>query len=150
MAKDVDQQTAVSLKQQKTVKKEEKKEEEKTQEGVAGVTPEKAKVEEKKKPEKKEKPKDDEKKKREIVLERVYVVPLSGAYSKPRIKRGNKASSLLREFVSRHMKVDAKNVKIANEISCVLNARGCKKPPKKIAIRVSKDKEGIVEVVLKK
>jgi large subunit ribosomal protein L31e len=149
MADDIEQ-TAITLKQQKTPKPVEKKpaEEEKA-EGVQGITPQKAKVEGKKeapkpKEEKKEKPK------REIILERVYIVPFTKAFAKPRIKRGNVAARLLRAFAAKHMKTDLKNVKIANDVNSVINARGCRKPPKKIAIRVSKDKEGIVEVALKK
>ena len=51
---------------------------------------------------------------------------------------------LLRAFVKRHMK--AENVEISNEVNEELWARGIRKPPREIKVRLVKDKEGRVIV----
>ena len=100
---------------------------------------------EKKKDEKKDK---DEKgkekeKKREIVLQRVFVVPLDEAYFKPRSHRARVATRLLQAFIAKHMKTPLKSVRIAPALNSLLRSRGDRKPPKKVRVSASKDKDGI-------
>ncbi len=90
--------------------------------------------------EKKEEKKPGEK--REIVLERVYTIPLAEAYEKPAKKRAAKAVKLLREFLSRHMK--ALVVKIEPGVNEFIEARGATSPAKVVRVRASKDKSGVV------
>ena len=59
-------------------------------------------------------------------------------------KRTPRASRVLRAFVKRHMK--AENVEISNEVNEELWARGIRKPPRQITVRLVKDKEGRVIV----
>ncbi len=80
----------------------------------------------------------------EIVEERIYTIPLRKVWGPPRGKRTPRAMRLLRAFVKRHMK--AENVEISNEVNEELWARGIRKPPREIKVRLVKDKEGRVIV----
>ena len=80
----------------------------------------------------------------EIVEERMYTIPFRKVWATPRGKRTPRASRMLRAFVKRHMK--AENVEISNEVNEALWARGIRKPPRQITVRVVKDKEGRVIV----
>ena len=80
----------------------------------------------------------------EVVEERIYTIPLRKVWGPPRGKRTPRAARLLRAFVKRHMK--AENVEISNEVNEELWARGIRKPPRKITVRLVKDKEGRVIV----
>jgi large subunit ribosomal protein L31e len=90
----------------------------------------------------------EEKPKEEIVLKRSYIIPLTKAYEKPKTGRNKRAMNLLRTFAARHMKTDKNNVKIGTKVSELVNARGLRKPPKKIKVTLSKNKEGIVKCEL--
>lgn len=80
----------------------------------------------------------------EIVEERVYTIPFRRVWATPRGKRTPRASRMLRDFVRRHMK--AEDIQISNEVNEELWARGIKKPPRQIKVRLVKDKEGRVYV----
>jgi large subunit ribosomal protein L31e len=80
----------------------------------------------------------------EVVEERTYTIPLRRVWGPPRGKRTPRAMRLLRAFVKRHMK--AENVEISNEVNEELWARGIRKPPREIKVRLVKDKEGRVIV----
>lgn len=104
--------------------------------GEKGKAPEK-------KEEKKEEPKKEEKK-REIVLERIYTVPLWEIYSKPQQSRGNMAITFLRKFLARHMKGAPEKIKISLILNNTIRKRGSGRPMKKVKIKATKDKEGLV------
>jgi large subunit ribosomal protein L31e len=91
-----------------------------------------------------EEEKEEEEEEIEIVEERTYTIPLRRVWGPPRGKRTPRAVRLLRAFVKRHMKVE--NVEISNEVNEELWARGIRKPPRKITVRLVKDKEGRVIV----
>lgn len=80
----------------------------------------------------------------EIVEERVYTIPFRRVWATPRGKRTPRASRMLRDFVRHHMK--AEDIQISNEVNEELWARGIKKPPRQIKVRLVKDKEGKVFV----
>ncbi len=127
--------------------KKEETEKEKAAKAIAAL-PAVSKKEEKKeaKKEDKKKEKDEKKekeKKREIVLQRVFVVPLEKAYFKPRSHRARVATSLLKAFIAKHMKVSLKNVRIAPELNSLVRRKGDRKPAKKVRVNASKDKDGI-------
>lgn len=80
----------------------------------------------------------------EILEERLYTVPLGRVKNTPIKKRTKRAVNMLREFVIRHMKPEGISIDpLLNEI---LWKRGIEKPPRKIRIRVTKDREGLVIV----
>jgi large subunit ribosomal protein L31e len=91
-----------------------------------------------------EKEEEEEGEEIEIVEERTYTIPLRKVWGPPRGKRTPRAVRLLRAFVKRHMKVE--NVEISNEVNEELWARGIRKPPREITVRLVKDKEGRVIV----
>ena len=105
----------------------------------------------------KEKGKEKEK---EIVEERVYTVPLGKALIQPPNKRTSRAVRMLRIFIIKHMKLEARKegeteeeeaparLIIDNEVNEKLWSRGIEKPPRKIRVRAEKDKEGNVTVYL--
>ena len=92
----------------------------------------------------------------DIVEERFYTIPLSKAWIVPRKKRAPKAARIVRSFVLKHMKVrteaegeeEPEKLVIDNEVNEKLWSKGIEKPPRKIKVRVVKDKEGVISVLL--
>jgi large subunit ribosomal protein L31e len=80
----------------------------------------------------------------EVVEERIYTIPFRKVWATPRGKRTPRASRTLRAFAKRHMK--AEKVEISNDVNEELWARGIRKPPREIKVRLVKDKEGRVIV----
>jgi len=118
--------------------------------------PEPAEIEEEAeaKPEKKKKEKEEE-----IVEERVYVIPLGRASVRPPKKRAPRAIQLIREFITKHMKLEMRveeeeeegelpQLAISEELNEKIWGRGIEKPPRKIRVRAAKDKDGNVTVYL--
>jgi large subunit ribosomal protein L31e len=91
-----------------------------------------------------------------IVEERFYTIPLRKAWIVPRKKRAPKAARIVKNFVLKHMKVrmegegeeEPERLVIDNEVNEKLWSRGIEKPPRKIRVRVVKDTEGVVTVLL--
>jgi large subunit ribosomal protein L31e len=97
----------------------------------------------------------------EIVEERIYTVPLGKAWIMPPRKRTPRAMRMLRAFITKHMKLEAKKEEeleeeeeelpklvISNEVNEKVWERGVEKPPRKIRVRAAKDKDGNVTVYL--
>jgi len=94
----------------------------------------------------------------EIVEERTYTIPLGKAWIKPPNKRAPKAMRIIRDFVKRHMKLEAKRegeeeeepkrLIVSNDVNERVWRRGIEKPPRKIRVRAAKDKDGNVTVYL--
>jgi large subunit ribosomal protein L31e len=138
---------------------EETKEKEETPE-EAEVEPEEEEMEATVKEEEEEKPPSREEKaeEEEIVEERVYTVPLGKAWIMPPRKRTPRAMRMLRAFITKHMKLEAKKegeeeeeprtLVISNEVNERMWERGVEKPPRKIRVRAAKDKEGNITVYL--
>ena len=96
----------------------------------------------------------------EIVEERFYTIPLSKAWLVPPNKRAPKAIRIIRDFIKRHMKLEArkegeeeeeaepKRLIISNEVNERVWSRGIEKPPRKIRVRAARDKDGNVTVYL--
>jgi large subunit ribosomal protein L31e len=99
---------------------------------------------------------EDEELEEDIVEERFYTIPLGKAWIAPRKKRAPKAARIVKSFVMKHMKVqteaegeeEPERLVIDNEVNEKLWNRGIEKPPRKIRVRVVKDKEGVVTVLL--
>ena len=82
----------------------------------------------------------------EPVEERIYTVPLKRAWIVPRYRRAEKAVSVLKQFVKRHMKPE--DIVIDPSVNEVIWRRGITNPPRKIRVRLSKDDAGVVTVNL--
>ena len=97
---------------------------------------------------------------KEIVEERTYTVPLGKAWIMPPNKRTPRALRMLKIFMIKHMKLEARKEEetekeeeppqlvISNEVNEKMWSRGIEKPPRKIRVRAEKDKEGNVTVYL--
>ena len=77
-------------------------------------------------------------------FDREYNVPLGRAWIYPKQRRSKRAVKLLREFAIRHGK--SEQVKISEEISEQIWENGIRNPPRKIKVRLVKDKDGLVTV----
>ncbi|MEM2118328.1 MAG: 50S ribosomal protein L31e [Candidatus Bathyarchaeia archaeon] len=132
---------------------EETKEVEVKAEEIAEAEKETLTTEEEAKPEKEEKREEEE-----IVEERIYTIPLSRAWIVPPRKRAPRAIRIIKNFVTKHMKLEArkegeeeeepKRLILDNKVNEAIWSRGIEKPPRKIRIRAAKDKEGNVTVYL--
>jgi len=94
----------------------------------------------------------------EIVEEKIYTIPLGKAWIAVPKKRAPRAVRMIRDFVKRHMKFEAreeleeeeepKRLVISNEVNERVWRRGIEKPPRKVRVRAAKDKDGNVTVYL--
>ena len=92
----------------------------------------------------------------DIVEERFYTIPLRNAWISPRKKRAPKAARIVKKFVLKHMKIrieeeedeEPERLVIDNKVNEKLWSKGIEKPPRKIRVRVIKNTEGVVTVLL--
>jgi len=80
------------------------------------------------------------------VEERIYTVPLGRAWVAPRYRRAEKAITVLRAFVKRHMR--PASVIIDTKVNEAIWGRGIRNPPRRIRVKLSKDEDGAVTVTL--
>jgi large subunit ribosomal protein L31e len=80
----------------------------------------------------------------EIVEEKFYDLNLRRIWTAPREKRTPRAVRYVRQYAAARMKTD--DVSLSEETNSLLWTRGISKPPRKIRIRVVKDKDGKVIV----
>jgi len=73
-------------------------------------------------------------------LERVYTINLGKVWLSPNNQRAKRAINMIREFATRHMK--SENVKIEEDVSHLVWARGIRHPPRKIRVKLTKDDDG--------
>jgi len=111
--------------------------------------------EEKAKPRARKKKEEEE----EFVEERIYTIPLGKAWVRPPKKRAPRAMQMIRAFLTKHMKLEMRaaveeekgelpTLSITNDVNEKVWDRGIEKPPRKIRVRATKDKEGNVTVYL--
>jgi large subunit ribosomal protein L31e len=97
-----------------------------------------------------EKPKSEEaeeaEEKEEIVEERIYTIPLREVYDAPPYTRAPKAARLVRAFITRHMKPE--EVLIGDDVNEKVWSRGIRNPPRRVRVKASKNKDGVVKVSL--
>lgn len=93
----------------------------------------------------------------DIVEEKTYNIPLGKALIMPPRKRAPRAMHMIRAYIVKHMKIPSRaeeedetppSVIITNELNERIWGRGIEKPPRKIRVRATKDKEGNVTVHL--
>jgi large subunit ribosomal protein L31e len=93
----------------------------------------------------------------EIVEEKTYTIPLGKALILPPRKRSPRAMRMIRAFVVKHMKIPSRaeeedeappTLTITQDVNEFVWGRGIEKPPRKIRVRATKDKEGNVTVHL--
>lgn len=82
-------------------------------------------------------------------IERTYNIPLRRDWLHvPKYKRAKKAVRAIREFLSQHMKVPEKEIKIGKAMNEYVWDHGIKNPPHHIKVIVIKDKDGKVSAEL--
>ena len=96
----------------------------------------------------------------EIVEEKFYTISLGKAWIAVPKKRAPRAMKMIKDFVKRHMKFEAKGeleeeeeeepkrLVLSNEVNERVWRRGIQKPPRKVRVRAAKDKDGNVTVYL--
>ncbi len=77
-------------------------------------------------------------------LERVYTINLGKVKLSQSQHRSVRAINMIREFARHHMKVET--IKIEEELAHQIWARGIRRPPRKIRVRMSKTDEGFILV----
>jgi len=77
-------------------------------------------------------------------LERVYTIPLGKVLLSANTHRAVRAINMIKEFARRHMKTYS--VKIDEEVSHIIWARGARSPPRKIRVKMTKTDEGYILV----
>lgn len=75
-------------------------------------------------------------------VERVYTINLGKVLLSPNNQRAKRAINMIREFAIRHMK--SETVKIEEDVSHLVWARGIRHPPRKIRVKLTKDDDGTV------
>ena len=107
--------------------------------------------------EKEAKPKKKKEEEEEVVEEKTYTIPLGKALIMPPRKRAPRAMHMIRAFIMKHMKIPTRaeedeeeppQLKITNELNERIWGKGIEKPPRKIRVRATKDKDGNVTVHL--
>jgi large subunit ribosomal protein L31e len=84
--------------------------------------------------------------KTEESLSRVYTINLGKAWLTPRYRRTDRVINMVREFAVKNMKSD--EVKIDQDLSRHIWARGKTNPPRKVRVKMVKDEDDIVTVSL--
>jgi large subunit ribosomal protein L31e len=93
----------------------------------------------------------------EVVEEKTYTIPLGKALIMPPRKRAPRAMHMIRAFIVKNMKIPSRaeeedeeppTLIITKEVNERVWVKGIEKPPRKIRVRATKDKEGNVTVHL--
>nr|MDP8002916.1 50S ribosomal protein L31e [Caldisphaera sp.]PMP60970.1 MAG: 50S ribosomal protein L31e [Caldisphaera sp.] len=66
----------------------------------------------------------------------VYVIPLKRLYSGRKSNRAKRAVDLVRNFVSKHTKIEPENVVITDDVNSYIWSRSIEKPPRRIKVLV--------------
>jgi len=88
----------------------------------------------------------EEEEKANIVEEKTYTIPLGRAWNIQQPYRTPKSIKLVRNYIKRHMKADV--VKLQAGLNRFMWRRGIEKPPRRVCVRATKDKDGNVKVYL--
>ena len=71
-------------------------------------------------------------------VERVYTVNLGKVLLSPDNQRAKRAVNMVKEFARHHMKIE--QVKLEEDVSHLLWAKGIRHPPRKIRVRMTKNR----------
>jgi len=93
----------------------------------------------------------------DVVEEKTYTIPLGKALIMPPRRRSPRSMRMIRAYVMKHMKIPSRaqeedelppTLRITNEVNEYIWGRGIEKPPRKVRVRATKDKDGNVTVHL--
>ena len=80
--------------------------------------------------------------------EQIYTIPLRDVKDYPTWKRSNKAIMVIREYLSKHMKVDEGKIKVSTELNEAVWQHGIEKPPSKIRVKAVRTEEGVTAEIM--
>jgi large subunit ribosomal protein L31e len=80
--------------------------------------------------------------------EQIYTIPLREVKDYPVWKRSNKAIKIIREYLSKHMKVDEDKIKISSELNEAVWEHGIEKPPSTVRVKAVRSEEGVTAQVV--
>lgn len=80
--------------------------------------------------------------------EQIYTIPLREVKEYPAWKRSNKAIKVIREYLSKHMKVDEDKIKISAEVNETVWEHGIQKPPNKIRVKAVRSEDGVTAEIV--
>lgn len=69
-----------------------------------------------------------------VQTEKLYNLDLADAYGRPRHKRTNRATDMVKEYIARYSKAD--EVKLSNQVNTFIWSHGQNKPPRHIKLKV--------------
>ncbi|MGB9724931.1 MAG: 50S ribosomal protein L31e [Nitrososphaeria archaeon] len=78
----------------------------------------------------------------------IFTVPLWKAYSTGRYRRAKKAILVLREEILKRLKEDEGRIVIDQKLNQRIWARGIRKPPRKLLVKLRKQEDGKILVTL--
>lgn len=79
--------------------------------------------------------------------ERIYTIPLRGAYEAPTSQRAQAAMKEVKSFVQQHMNVDEDDLWIDGSVNDAIFSQGMEKPPRKLRVHAIKfEEDGVVEI----
>jgi large subunit ribosomal protein L31e len=73
----------------------------------------------------------------------IFTIPLGDLWKESRWRRTPKALRILKSFILRHLKMEPESLRISQDLNKILWMRGIEKPPRRIRVRVMRDKEGV-------
>lgn len=79
-------------------------------------------------------------------ISRVYTINLGRAWLTPQYKRTDRVINMIKEFAEKHMK--SPDVKLDQDLNRQIWSRGKTNPPRKLRVKMEKDDDGIVTVLL--
>ena len=83
-----------------------------------------------------------------MVKEQIYTIPLRIVKRVPAWKRANRAVTEVKDYLTRHLKVEPMQIKLDRSINEHLWEKGCEKPPLSIRVRAVKFADGEVQAEL--
>lgn len=79
--------------------------------------------------------------------EHIFTVPLTKCRNLPRNQRARAAVGTIKSFIGNHMNVPEDKVWVDSSVNEHIWARGAKKPPLRVRVKVIKFEDGFVEVL---
>ena len=84
----------------------------------------------------------------DMVKEQIYTIPLRIVKRVPAWKRANRAVTEVKDYLTRHLKVESVQIKLDRSINEHIWEKGCEKPPLSIRVRAVKFADGEVQAEL--
>jgi large subunit ribosomal protein L31e len=85
---------------------------------------------------------------KKAVSEQIYTIPLRVVKEYPAWKRSNKAIKVIREYLSKHMKVDEEKIKISAGVNETVWEHGIRNPPAQIRVKAVRSEDGVTAEVV--